>query len=227
MGTLDGPGIRYVVFLQGCNLRCGCCHNPETQALEGGNEYTAEEIISKAERFKTYFGKDGGITLSGGEPILQPEFATELFTLAHQKGINTCLDTSGSLLNNKVKALLFVTDRVLLDIKYCSDELYREYAGCGIEKPLEFLRFLNDNNIQTTLRQVIIPTLNDTDENIAFLREIIKKHPCIDKTELLPFKKICKTKYDNLGREFPFENLDTPSHDLMKTLEAKLKKESV
>lgn len=227
MGTLDGPGIRFVAFLQGCNLTCGCCHNPETQPLCGGTEYAAEELVSKAERFKTYFGKEGGITLSGGEPLLQPEFAAEIFTLAHERGINTCLDTSGSLLNDKVKALLEVTDRVLLDIKYPADELYRKYAGCSIEKPLNFLKYLNQKGIPTTLRQVIIPTLNDTDENVEFLKDIIKKHPCIDKTELLPFKKICKTKYDNLGREFPFENLDTPSHDLMKTLEAKLKKESV
>ena len=94
MGTLDGPGIRFVAFLQGCNLTCGCCHNPETQPLCGGTEYAAEELVSKAERFKTYFGKEGGITLSGGEPLLQPEFAAEIFTLAHERGINTCLDTS-------------------------------------------------------------------------------------------------------------------------------------
>ena len=222
MGTLDGPGIRYVVFLQGCNLRCGCCHNPETQPLRGGTEYTAEEIIEKALRFKTYFGKEGGITLSGGEPILQADFAAEIFTLAHEKGINTCLDTSGSLLNEDVKKLLDVTDRVLLDIKYPTDALYREYAGCSIEKPLEFLQYLSEKGIPTTLRQVIIPTLNDTEENIAFLKDIIKKHPCIDKTELLPFKKICKTKYDNLGREFPFENYETPTPELMKKLQNKI-----
>ena len=222
MGTLDGPGIRYVVFLQGCNLRCGCCHNPETQPTVGGIEYTAEEIIQKAERFKAYFGKEGGITLSGGEPILQAEFAAEIFTLAHAKGINTCLDTSGSVLNEQVKKLLSVTDRILLDIKYPTDALYREYAGCSIEKPLEFLAYLNSQNIPTTLRQVIIPTLNDTEENIAFLKDIIKKHPCIDKTELLPFKKICKTKYDNLGREFPFEGFDAPSADIIKKLQNKI-----
>ena len=226
MGTLDGPGVRFVAFLQGCNLFCGCCHNPETQALKGGTEYTAEELVNKAERFKTYFGREGGITLSGGEPLLQPEFAAEIFAIGHERGINTCLDTSGSLLNDKVKALLKVTDRVLLDLKYPTDGLYRKYAGCSIDRPLEFLEYLNRNGIPTTLRQVIIPTLNDTEENIEFLKDIIKKHPCIDKTELLPFKKICKTKYDNLGREFPFEDFDTPSPNLIKELEAKLKRDS-
>ncbi|MBQ4649008.1 MAG: pyruvate formate lyase-activating protein [Clostridia bacterium] len=222
MGTLDGPGIRYVVFLQGCNLRCGCCHNPETQSFEGGTEYTAEEIVGKAERFKAYFGNEGGITLSGGEPILQPEFSAEIFALSKENGINTCLDTSGSLLNDGIKKLLSLTDRVLLDIKYPTDELYKKYAGCSIEAPLNFLKYLNGQGIPTTLRQVIIPTLNDTDENIEFLKGIIKKHPCIDKTELLSFKKICKAKYDNMGIAFPFEGIPTPSAKLMEELQSKL-----
>ena len=129
MGTLDGPGVRYVVFLQGCNLRCGCCHNPETQEFSGGVQYTPEDIVSKAERFKEYFGADGGITLSGGEPLLQAGFAARVFAICKEKGINTCLDTSGSLINDEVKKLLSYTDRVLLDIKYSTDEQYREYAG--------------------------------------------------------------------------------------------------
>ena len=222
MGTLDGPGIRFVAFLQGCNLRCGCCHNPETQSLIGGTEYTAEEIVLKAERFKNYFGEKGGITLSGGEPLLQAEFSAEIFTLCHEKGINTCLDTSGSLLTEEVKKLLSVTDRVLLDIKYPTDELYQKYVGCSIEKPLSFLEYLNAQNIPTTLRQVIIPTLNDTDENIAFLKEIIKKHPCIDKTELLPLKKICKAKYESMKQDFPFEKFETPTKEQMEKLNIKL-----
>ena len=222
MGTLDGPGIRYVVFLQGCNLKCGCCHNPETQSLSGGTAYTAEEIVSKAERFKTYFGNEGGITLSGGEPLLQAAFAAELFTLCKKRGIHTCLDTSGSILNDEVKALLSVTDHVLLDIKYPTDEQYKAYVGCSIEKPLAFLAYLNDKNIPTTLRQVIIPTLNDTEQSMEFLRELIQKHSCVRKTELLPFKKICKTKYDGLGRGFPFERFETPSKEQMDKLDRKL-----
>ena len=117
LGTVDGPGIRFVVFLKGCNLRCGCCHNPDTWDMSGGTEYTAEQIGETAVRSKEYFGEQGGITLSGGEPLLQSEFAREVFSLCHKNGINTCLDTSGSLLNDQAKALLEVTDRVLLDIK--------------------------------------------------------------------------------------------------------------
>lgn len=218
LGTVDGPGIRFVVFMQGCNLRCGCCHNPDTWNMADGTEYTAEEILAKVLRFREYFGNEGGITLSGGEPLLQAEFAAELFDLCHANGINTCLDTSGNVFNDHVKKLLDVTDRVLLDIKYTNEDHYLKYVGCPIEKPLEFLSYLNKKNIPVTLRQVIIPTLNDTRENISVIRDIIKTHRCIDKTELLPFKKICQVKYDDMGIEFPFKDIPTPTKEQIKTL---------
>ena len=192
LGTLDGPGVRFVVFMQGCNLRCGCCHNPETHSLTGGERFTADELCRMALRYRDYFGREGGITLSGGEPLLQADFANELFGLCTAEGINTCLDTSGSILNGSVKNLLSKTDRVLLDIKYTTDGLYRKYVGCGIDTVLGFLSYLNDKNIKTTVRQVIIPTLNDNEKNILRLKKIIKDHKCVDKTELLPFKKICQ-----------------------------------
>jgi pyruvate formate lyase activating enzyme len=222
LGTVDGPGVRYVIFMQGCPLRCGCCHNPDTWDMDQGTVCTAEDAVMRALRYREYFGKQGGITLSGGEPLCQCGFTEKVFALCHENGIHTCLDTSGCILNADAERVLAHTDRVLLDIKYPTDALYREYAGCSIEKPLEFLAYLNSQNIPTTLRQVIIPTLNDTDENVAFLKDIIKKHPCIDKTELLAFKKICKTKYDNLGVEFPFENYETPTPELMKKLQNKI-----
>ena len=131
LGTVDGPGVRFVVFLKGCNLRCSCCHNPDTWDLQGGTRYTAQELVNKAIRFREYFGKTGGITLSGGEPLLQADFAAEIFRLCHQAGINTCLDTSGSLWNPSVETLLTETDRILLDIKYTTDSQYRQYAGCS------------------------------------------------------------------------------------------------
>ena len=223
LGTVDGPGIRFVVFLQGCNLRCGCCHNPDTWSISDGREFSAEEIVAKAKRFKEYFGQDGGITVSGGEPLLQPEFVKELFSLCKAEGINTCLDTSGSILNEDVKAMLSVTDRVLLDIKYVSDELYKKHVGCGIEKPLQFLSCLNEKNIPVTLRQVIIPTINDNEENIRKLKEIIKSHSCIDNFELLPFKKICQVKYDQMGLSFPFAEIPEPKIEAMAKLKALLK----
>lgn len=218
LGALDGPGIRFVVFMQGCNLRCGCCHNPDTWEFGTGTEYTCEEIVSKARRYKEYFGKEGGITVSGGEPLAQAEFVKELFRLCHQEGINTCLDTSGSILNDSVKELLTVTDRVLLDIKYTDNGLYEKYVGCNFDRVIEFLEYLNEINVPVTLRQVIIPTLNDSEDNILKLKEIAVKYSCTDKIELLPFKKICQVKYDKLGIEFPFSAIPQPSKETMDKL---------
>ena len=218
LGAVDGPGIRFVVFFQGCNLRCACCHNPDTHAMSGGEEYSAEEIINKAKRYKDYFGDVGGITLSGGEPILQADFAKAIFELAKAENINTCLDTSGSVLNGKVKELLSVTDRVLLDVKYTSDEDYQRYAGCSISAPLKFLDYLNEKKIKTTLRQVIIPTLNDSKENILKLKEIADSHGCVDSVELLPFRKVCEVKYENMGIKFPLSHIPEPTEEKMAEL---------
>ena len=223
LGTIDGPGVRFVVFMQGCNLRCGCCHNPDTWDCGTGKEYTPEQIISRAVRFKEYFGAEGGITVSGGEPLLQADFVREVFELAHKEGINTCLDTSGSIMNDKVRALLSRTDRVLLDIKYTNDEDYRKYVGCGIGAPMGFLGYLNERGIPTTIRQVIIPTLNDSDENAVRLKGITDAHKCVDKIELLPFRKICQVKYDNMGVEFAFGHIPEPTRERMSELEALIK----
>lgn len=218
LGTVDGPGVRFVVFVQGCNLRCGCCHNPDTWEMSGGTQYTPQEIVQKVVRYKEYFGAEGGITLSGGEPLLQAEFAYEVFRFCHKEGINTCLDTSGSILNEGAKKLLTVTDRVLLDIKYTNDEQYRENVGCSIEEPLEFLAYLQTQKIPVTLRQVIIPTLTDNEESVTFLNGLAKKYSVVDKIELLPFRKICQTKYDNMGLKFKFGHLPEPDAETMKKL---------
>lgn len=215
MGTVDGPGVRFVVFLQGCNLRCKCCHNPDTWSFLGGSEYSPSEIVRRAARFREYFGEAGGITLSGGEPLCQAEFAYEIFKLSHEAEINTCLDTSGSILNESVKKLLSETDRVLLDIKYTNEKDYKENVGCGYVPVLGFLEYLNEKNIPTTLRQVIIPSLNDSDENILELKNIRDKYPCIDKVELLPFRKICMTKYESMKLEFPLAHVPEPSGEKM------------
>lgn len=219
LGTLDGPGVRFVVFLQGCNLRCGCCHNPDTWDCAAGTETTVEELVNKAVRYREYFGKDGGVTLSGGEPLLQAAFAREFFERCHAEGLHTCLDTSGSVWNDEVKALLAVTDRVLLDIKYTDDALYRKHVGCPLEKPLDFLSYLNEKAIPVTLRQVIIPTLNDSADNLRVLKTIRDANACVDKTELLPFRKICQVKYDKMNLPFAFGHLPEPTKEKMAELE--------
>ncbi|MBO7341686.1 MAG: pyruvate formate lyase-activating protein, partial [Clostridia bacterium] len=222
MGTLDGPGIRFVVFTQGCNLRCGCCHNPDTWDRQGGTQYDAVELAERAMRYREYFGDQGGVTVSGGEPLLQAGFVKAFFEACHERGLNTCLDTSGSIFSDEIKALLSVTDRVLLDVKYPTDEQYRAYVGCGIETPLAFLDYLDEQGIATTLRQVIIPTLNDTEQNLAFLKELVAAHPCIDTVELLPFKKLCTVKYEQMGQAFRFAAYDEPARTLVDNMQKQI-----
>ncbi len=218
LGTLDGPGVRFVVFTQGCPLRCGCCHNPDTWDADGGQEVTPAEILQKVDRYREYFGEDGGITFSGGEPLLQPDFVRETFALCKREGIHTCLDTSGFALNDAIQAALAVTDRVLLDIKYTEPTLYEKHVGCRYESVLAFLAYLNEQKIPTTLRQVILPGLNDKEENIARLRTLREQYPCVDGIELLPFKKICTVKYEQMGLTFPFADLPTPTKEQMAAL---------
>ena len=222
LGTLDGPGVRFVVFMQGCPLRCAVCHNPDTWDFEKGEIFSAQQIFDKVLRYKEYFGADGGITLSGGEPLMQAKFAKQIFSLCKKGGINTCIDTSGCVLNDEVKELLSVTDRVLLDIKYTKPELYSKHVGMAIESALSFLEYLQENGIPTTIRQVIVPTINDNEENISALKDLRKKYSVIDKVELLPFKKICQSKYDELGLDFPFKDLPVPTKEKMEYLKSLL-----
>lgn len=218
LGTVDGPGVRFVVFMQGCPLRCGYCHNPDTQSPDGGREYTPDEIYSRVDRFREYFGREGGITVSGGEPLVGADFVRELFTLCHEGGINTCLDTSGCIMNDGVRSLLEVTDRVLLDVKFDNDADYLAHAGCKVGTVLNFLAYLDQKGIKTTLRRVIVPTLTDSEESIKGLARLANAHKCVDKVELLPFKKICEIKYEKLGIPFPFASYSTPTTDDMKRL---------
>lgn len=219
LGTLDGPGIRFVVFMQGCNLRCGCCHNPDTWEMRQGKEFSVDEVVDKVLRYREYYKEDGGITVSGGEPLLQAEFVHDIFKKCHQQGIHTCLDTSGSILNEQVKKLLDETDLVLLDMKYTDEQSYEKYVGCAMAKPIEFLAYLDEQKIPVTLRQVIIPSLNDNEENINRLRDIARKNSCVNKVELLPFKKVCQVKYDDMGIEFPFAEIPAADRGMVEALE--------
>lgn len=223
LGTVDGPGVRFVVFLQGCPLQCGCCHNPDSRDFAGGTEFSAEAVVQKVLRCREYFGEQGGITLSGGEPLMQAAFAAEIFRLCRKEGIHTCLDTSGCRLDEEVKTLLSLTDRVLLDVKYANENDYQRYVGTSLEPVLNFLSHLNELSLPTTLRRVIVPTLNDKKEEILALKALADAHPCVDKIELLPFKKLCQTKYDMLGIPFPFADLPTPDAAQMAALESILK----
>ena len=219
LGTADGPGVRAVVFMQGCPLRCACCHNPDTWDFNGGTEVTPDEIFRKIKRLKNYFGADGGVTVSGGEPLMQPEFIKELFTLCKTDGITTAIDSSGCVLNGKIKEVLNLTDTVLLDYKYITDELYKTKVGTEKSKVDEFLSYLNSQNIDTWIRQVIIKDLNNNENSVKVLKELKQKYPCIKKTELLPFKKLCIEKYEKLNIPFPLAETPETSKAEIEELE--------
>ncbi len=209
LGAADGPGVRFIVFFQGCPYRCPYCHNPDTRVFSGGTAYTAEQIIEKAVRYKTYFeAGGGGITASGGEPLMQAEFLCELFSLAHKNGINTCLDTASVKVDEKVKAVLSHTDTVLCDIKFPNRELYKKYIGGELKNVIEFLTLCREMKIKTVVRHVVVPGLSDSEESILSLKNLVSGIDTEMTIELLPFRKLCVQKYRAMGISFPLE--DTP-----------------
>lgn len=220
LGTLDGPGVRAVVFMQGCPLRCICCHNPDTWEISGGSQITVEELMKKISSLRLYFGEKGGVTVSGGEPLLQAEFVTELFSACKKIGINTALDTSGCLYNDGVDRLLSFTDLVLLDYKYMKDADYKKYTGMDRRQADIFLQRLEEKKKRAWLRQVIIPSINDGDDEVRRLYNLRDRYSCIEKIELLPFRKLCLEKYVEAGIEFKLRDIPEASTELIKRLEA-------
>ena len=218
LGTVDGPGVRAVVFMQGCPLRCACCHNPDTWSTDGGKIVSAEEIFRKIQRLRAYFGKDGGVTVSGGEPLLQADFVAELFSLCRADGISCALDTSGCVYNESVEHLLSLTDLVLLDYKYTNDTDYKKYTGMSMQSAEDFLARLDALGKRVWIRQVIIPTLNDSEESVRRIYALSERYSCIEKTELLPFRKLCVEKYRALGIDFPLEKIPEASEELIERL---------
>ncbi len=217
LGTVDGPGVRYVVFMQGCNLRCVYCHNPETWDMKGGsNTFTTDEVVEKVLKYKAYI-KKGGITVTGGEPLLQIDFVTELFKKMKAEGIHTAVDTSGYCDLSKVEELFKYTDLVICDVKFNNDENYRKYTGVPMQGVLDFLEATKKFNIPVNVRQVIVPGINDREENALELKEICNKFENIEKIDLLPFRKLCLEKYEQMGLEFKLK--DTPEMSGDKTKE--------
>ena len=225
LGTVDGPGVRAVVFMQGCPLRCICCHNPDTWSYDGGKLVDVQEIAVKIRRLRSYFGKDGGVTVSGGEPLVQSDFVSELFRVCRSEGISCALDTSGCIYNDRVDELLELCDIVLLDYKYTNDDDYISKCGCSKERVDLFLQKLEEKNKRVWIRQVIIPGITDSEESLDKLYALREKYSCIEKIELLPFRKLCIEKYKAMDIEFPLS--DTPEADadalklLMKKIEHK------
>lgn len=216
MGLVDGPGIRVVVFLQGCALRCKYCHNPDTWATNGGEGYTPEQLVNKIERFKTYFASSGGgVTFSGGEPLRQPEFLLETLKLCKSKGINTCIDTAGYGFGDYDEILKY-TDLVLFDIKHFTPEGYKNITLMNIDESLKFLEAMKRNNTKMWIRHVVVPGLTDDVEHLKELKKYIDEIPNVEKVELLPYHLLGTNKYEGLGIKYPLENVKAMDKELIK-----------
>lgn len=216
MGLVDGPGIRVVIFMQGCSLRCKYCHNPDTWTMEGGEEYTPEDLIKKIVRFKPYFeNSGGGVTFSGGEPLKQPEFLLEMLKLCKEKGIHTCIDTAGYG-NGDYDEILKYTDLVLFDIKHFTKEGYKDVTYMDIDKSLEFLEAMERNNTKKWIRHVVVPGLTDGEDHIKALGEYIKTISNVEKVELLPYHLLGSNKYEILNIQYPLKGVEAMDKDKCK-----------
>lgn len=218
-GTVDGPGIRYVLFLQGCPMRCLYCHNPDTWALDRGNKITVGQVLDDYESYRPFM-KDGGITLSGGEALLQMKFVIDLFTEAKKRNIHTCLDTSGISFNpssesnlKNFRELIAVTDLFLLDVKHIDDEGHKELTGFSNQPVLAFLKFLDDNNKDVWIRHVIVPGVTYDKELLLRLGYRLAEYKCIKDLDILPYHSMGKVKYEKLGIAYPLEGVKDLSLD--------------
>jgi len=214
-GTVDGPGIRFVIFMQGCGLKCKYCHNRDTWDTYSGTLTSADELLDKIERYKSYIlPSGGGVTVSGGEPLLQVKFLITLFKELKNRNIPTAIDTSGMVdLTDDIKELLNLTDLVLLDIKHINDEKSKELVGFSNKKELEFAKYLSDNNIPVWIRQVIIPGITDDEDDLLELKKLINSLQNVQKVELMPYHELGKFKWKNLGLEYGLEGIPSATSE--------------
>lgn len=203
LGTVDGPGIRFVVFMQGCPLKCKYCHNRDTWEINTGKAFTTDELIKKILRSRSYFeASGGGVTVSGGEPLLQVEFVTELFKKLKELNIHTAIDTAGSLpINDKIKWLLKYTDLVLLDIKHIDEEKAINLIGTSNKNNLNFAKYLSNNRIPMWIRQVLVPGITDDEKDLLKLKEFVSNLNSVKKFEILPYHNLGKFKWEKLRRK--------------------------
>lgn len=230
-GSVDGPGIRFVVFTQGCPMRCKFCHNPETWSFGGagngsasdsagncaGYEISAGDLLAKALRYKTYWGKDGGITVSGGEPLAQLDFMLEFFTLAKAAGVHTCIDTSGVTFRRsgeafaKIERLMKATDLLLVDIKHIDNVVHNELTGHGNENIIDFFRYLDEISKPIWIRHVLVPGISDDDEALTRTRDFIRTLSNVERVEVLPYHAFALGKYAELGINYALKDMQSPS----------------
>ena len=218
-GSVDGPGVRYVIFLTGCAMRCQFCHNPDTWNMQAGTLYTTDELLKTAMRYRTYWGEKGGITVSGGEPLLQIEFLTELFRKAKEQGIHTTLDTSGNPFTReepffgKMQELMKYTDLVMLDIKHIDDEKHKILTGHTNENILDLAKYLDEIGKPVWIRHVLVPERSDEDAALEKLHTFIEGLGNVEKVEVLPYHTLGAYKWKELGYEYPLEGINPPTKE--------------
>ena len=218
-GSADGPGVRYIVFLKGCNMRCQYCHNPDTWAKDGGELMTPEEVLKKALRYKTYWKEKGGITVSGGEALLQIDFVTELFRLAKEKGVNTCLDTSGNPFSleepfkSKFDELMKYTDLFMLDIKHIDDAAHRKLTGQTNQNILEMAAYLSDHGKAMWIRHVLVPGITTEEDELYRLRSFLDTLKTVERVEVLTYHTLGVFKWKELGIPYQLEGVDPPTKE--------------
>lgn len=223
-GLVDGPGVRFVVFLQGCAMRCKFCHNPETWN-SGGEEWTAEKLFQKIYRYHNYWKNNGGITVSGGEPLLQIDFVTELFSLAKSKGVHTAIDTAGQPFSDnpvwmdKFKKLMSVTDLVILDLKEMDNDKHKSLTGYENSNILKMAQWLSDNNYPMWIRHVLVPNLTDDTDGLQKMYQFISSLKTVERVEVLPYHTLGLLKWQNMGLKYPLEGVPTPTQEEVKLAE--------
>ncbi len=222
MGLMDGPGIRFVVFFQGCKLRCGYCHNPDTWNLKEGKEVTAEILVQKALRFNTYFkNSGGGVTCSGGDPLIQPEFLIEFLKLCKKHGLHTAIDTAG-FGKGQYEEILKYTDLVILDIKHVDRAGYKELVRGNIEEFWDFANVLKKSNTRTWIRHVVVPGVTDSEDHIQKLKKIINQLENVDKVELLPYHTLGVQKYKAMDIHYKLHGVNPMCKEKLKKIEERL-----
>lgn len=227
-GTVDGPGIRYVIFAQGCRMRCKFCHNPDTWNTSGGQTYTADELLDKAEHYRPYWSDDGGITVSGGEPLLQLPFLLDLFKKAKQRGIHTCIDTCGQPFTKEepffsmFNELMKYTDLILLDIKHIDLKTHTKLTHCSNEPILEMAQYLSEINQPVWIRHVLVPEWSDYDQDLDRLHQFLTTLNNIQKVEILPYHTMGKFKYEELGIPYELEGIEPPTAERIENARQKL-----
>src|SRR5574344_2006914 len=222
MGLVDGPGVRFVVFMQGCPLRCLFCHNPETWNINNYKETcTPEELVNKILKYKPYFKNNGGVTFSGGEPLMQKEFLLETLKLCKKNNIHTCIDTAGTITN--CEQILKYTDLVLLDIKGTNNDNYKNMTGNSIDNSLEFIKLCQNMGKKLWRRCVVVPGINNTKEYVNELISFIKPIKNVDKIEFLPYHTFGVHKYEELGIKYPLNDVKDMDKEKCKELENMLK----